>query len=149
MVTDHVKGYQHVGIPAEDIEETRKFYTSLGFKAKYETINNEKPVVFYELGDILIETYERKEGVAKVTGAVDHIALNAVDIVSCYEELKKGGFDIAEGPCHLPFWDHGVIYVVINGPNKERVEFIQQFKSEEEKDNALKALGIPEKAPEA
>ena len=148
MVTDHVKGYQHMGIPAENIEETKKFYTSLGFKVKYETINNGKPVAFFELGDILIETYEKEEGVTHRTGAIDHIALNAVDIVKCHEELKKGGFDIAEGPSHLPFWDHGVVFIVINGPNDERVEFIQQFRSEEEKDHALKALGIPEKAPE-
>lgn len=148
MVADNVKGYQHMGIPADNIEETRKFYTSLGFDVKYETVNNGKPVVFFELGDILIETYEKEEGVTHRTGAVDHIALNATDIVKCHEELKKGGFTIAEGPCHLPFWDHGVVYIVVNGPNDERVEFIQQFKSEEEKNNALKALGIPEKAPE-
>ncbi len=149
MVLDFIKGYQHIGIPANDIEETRKFYTSLGFKVKYETRNDGNPVMFFEQGDILIETYEKDEGVAMKSGAIDHIALNAVDIVKCCDEIKKGGFKVAEGPCHLPFWDHGVVYIVVCGPNEEKVEFIQQFKSEEEKDNALKALGIPEKAPEA
>ena len=55
--------------------------------------------------------------------------------------LKEEGYEFREGPAFLPYWEHGVEYVTILGPNQEIVEFIQKFASEEEKEKAVKALG--------
>ena len=126
MLTDFVTGYQHVGIPTNDMQATEEFYTSLGFKKIYETENN-GAVKFFQCGDILIETYEKNGQAAGVRGAIDHIALAVNDIEKCYAEAKEAGFNIVEGPESLPFWEKGVRYICIQGPNKEIVEFLQKF----------------------
>ena len=125
-LTDYVVGYQHVGIPAKDMEETKKFYEAIGFRTIYETTNNGGMVRFFSCGDILIETYE-KDQVAEARGAIDHIALAVNNIVVVAEEAEKQGFKIVEGPTFLPFWENGVKYICIEGPNKEIVEFLQKY----------------------
>lgn len=141
MLTQYVDGYQHIGIPTDDIKKTEGFYLGLGFKLKWETIYKGKPVEFLEGGNILIETYEKDEKVSNAIGAIDHIALACTDIVACVEEAKASGYVFREGPAFLPYWEHGVAYVTILGPNHEVVEFIQKFNSEEEKEKAVKTFG--------
>ncbi len=125
-LTDYVVGYQHIGIPAKDMEETKKFYEAIGFQSIYETTNNGGLVRFFSCGDILIETYE-KDAVADVRGAIDHVALAVNNIVAVAEEAEKQGFKVVEGPTFLPFWENGVKYICIEGPNKEIVEFLQKY----------------------
>ena len=67
--------------------------------------------------------------------------LKCTDIVTCVKEIREAGYYINEGPAFLPYWEHGVEYITILGPNHEVVEFIQKFASEEEKEKAVKALG--------
>lgn len=141
MLTQYVDGYQHVGIPTDDINKTEAFYAGLGFKLKWETVYRGVPVKFLEWGSILIEAYERKEGAANLIGAIDHIALSCTDIVSCVKEARALGYEFREGPAFLPYWEHGVGYVTILGPNQEVIEFIQRFKSVEEKERAVKEIG--------
>lgn len=141
MLTDFVKGYQHIGIPTDDIKKTVDFYTGLGFKVIWSTVYGGHPVSFLGLGDILIETYEKDAGASNTIGAIDHIALNCTDIVACVNEAKASGYVFREGPCYLPYWEHGVEYFTVLGPNHEIVEFIQKFTSEEQKEMAVKALG--------
>ena len=59
MLTQYVDGYQHIGIPTDDIKKTEEFYLSLGFKLKWATTYEGNPVKFFEYGNILIETYEK------------------------------------------------------------------------------------------
>ena len=59
MLTNFVDGYQHIGIPTDDINKTAEFYESLGFKLKWETVYGGNPVKFLEHGNIIIETYEK------------------------------------------------------------------------------------------
>lgn len=141
MLTRYVDGYQHIGIPTDDMEKTTEFYLSLGFKLKYETINNGNQVKFFECGNILIETYVRDGGASNTIGAIDHIALNCTDIAACVKAAREEGYEFREGPEFLPFWEHGVAYITILGPNQEIIEFIQKFSSEEEKEKAVKELG--------
>lgn len=141
MLTKYVDGYQHIGIPTDDINKTEEFYLGLGFQLKWETVYNGKPVKFLDWGNILIETYEKEEGASNVIGAIDHIALHCTDIVACIKEAKASGYEFREGPAFLPYWEHGVAYVTILGPNHEVVEFIQKFKSEEEKEKVVKEIG--------
>lgn len=123
---DFVKGYDHVGIPTNDMEATIAFYEALGFRKKWETENNGR-VVFFELGDIIIETYEKNGQAAGVRGAIDHVALRVSDIEKAEEEVRKTGYPIVEGPCFLPFWENGIRYICVQGPNMEIIEFLQKL----------------------
>lgn len=141
MLTDFVEGYQHIGIPTDDVEKTVDFYTGLGFKTIWTTVYEGHPVSFLGLGSIIIETYEKDGGALDRIGAIDHIALNCTDIVACVKEAEKSGYQFREGPCYLPYWEHGVEYFTILGPNQEIIEFIQKFSSEDQKEMAVKILG--------
>ena len=59
-------GVQHIGIPTENIEQTILFYEGLGFDKLYDTYkkNGEQKVVFLQLGNLIIETYE-EENISK------------------------------------------------------------------------------------
>jgi len=116
-------GLQHIGLPTNDIRKTIDFYAALGFEVVYQTVNNGEPVAFLRLGDLTFETYENGRAVG-VTGAVDHVAINVTDVEKARrlaDELKLNV--IEEG--QLPFWDNGVKYFTILGPNQEKIEFNQ------------------------
>ena len=127
MLTDFVTGYDHIGFPTNDMEATVKFYEAIGFKLVHATTNNGGKVNFFQHGDIIIETYEAFGKAAMVRGAIDHIALRVNDIDKCYEEIVAAGFNVIEGPNFLPFWENGIKYVCILGPNTEVVEFLQKM----------------------
>ena len=97
----------------------------------YETINESggnTPVAFLQAGDILIETYENKTAAMK-RGAIDHLALNVPDIEPVYALAKEKGYQFLESDeiVFLPFWENGVRYFLIEGPNKEPIEFLQKL----------------------
>ncbi len=127
MITDFVTGYDHIGIPTNDMEATTKFYEAIGFKMVHENSNNGGVVRFFQHGDIIIETYEVFGKAAMVRGAIDHIALRVSDVEKCYELAVEAGFNVIEGPNFLPFWENGIKYVCILGPNTEVVEFLQKM----------------------
>lgn len=127
---DYVTGIQHIGVPTNDLEATKKFYTGLGFELVYETINENGnvPVAFLQAGDILIETYENKKA-AMERGAIDHIALNVPDIEPVYALAKESGYRFLESDdiVFLPFWEKGIRYFLLEGPNEEAIEFLQKL----------------------
>ena len=116
-------GLQHIGVPTNDIAKTIDFYTALGFEVAHRANNNGALVAFLKLGDLVIETYQNGKAVHQA-GAVDHIAINVTDVNEARriaEEMKLN--IIEEGK--LPFWDNGVQYFTILGPNDEKLEFNQ------------------------
>jgi len=126
-IENYITGIQHVGIPAGDIEASIAFYESLGFKIAYETrLNDMFRVVYLELKGIVIETYET-DSPAGATGSIDHITLDVTDIDAVFELAKEKGYTITDGGGinFLPFWDNGIKYIMLEGPNKERVELTQ------------------------
>ena len=64
-----------------------------------------------------------------VRGAIDHIALNVPDIEPVYALAKESGYKFLEsdGIVDLPFWEKGIRYFLIEGPNKEVIEFLQKL----------------------
>ncbi len=120
-------GIQHIGIPTNDIEATIAFYQKLGFIPVLRTVNeqaNEK-VAFLRLHNLNIETYENKAAEMK-TGAIDHIAINCVSIEDAFSYINKEGLNTTSDTIHfLPFWEHGVRFFAIEGPNCEKIEFSQ------------------------
>ena len=103
-------GVQHIGIPTNDIEKTIAFY---------------EKVVFLKLGTLVVETYENHA--AKMEhGAIDHVALDVRDIEEIFQYINEAGLNSTQDTIHfLPFWENGVKFFTIEGPNKEKVEFSQ------------------------
>ncbi len=122
-------GMAHIGIPTKNIEETKAFYNSLGFKILLETFNEEakEKVAFLQLKDIVLETYETMNATEK-TGAVDHIAISVNNIEDVFTEIKNGGYCLLhENIQYLPFWENGVKFFMIKGPSEEKIEFCQKL----------------------
>lgn len=120
-----ITGFQHIGLPTNDMTATVGFYQSLGFKLAHKADNNGETVCFLRLGGLCIEAYENGKAVGKA-GAIDHIALNVEDIEAAWEAIHAAGCQTRETEIQaLPFWENGVRFFNITGPNGETVEFAQ------------------------
>ena len=126
-VKEQLNGIQHIGIPTNNIEATVHFYEKMGFETALRTLNEEagEKVAFLKLGSLVIETYENKAAKMKA-GAIDHVAIDVKDIEKVYEMINQAGLNTTNDTVHfLPFWENGVKFFTIEGPNKEKVEFSQ------------------------
>ena len=118
---ENVTGIQHLGIPTQDIRKTMDFYHDLGF----ETIWENGEVAFMQLGTLVIETYTAEE-TARCNGAIDHVALNVKDIEAAWRDARACGYETQDSEINfLPFFERGVKFFTIIGPNREKVEFNQ------------------------
>lgn len=118
-------GLQHIGIPTGNMEKTCAFYTELGFEKVYETVlHGTQHVVFLRFGNLTLECYEGE--CAGKAGAIDHIAINCTDIEAAYATVKENGYTIvSDGIEELPFWENGVRFFTIEGPDAVKVELNQ------------------------
>ncbi|MCC8065592.1 MAG: VOC family protein [Clostridiales bacterium] len=123
---NYVNGVAHIGVPTTDMEATLQFYGDLGFELIHSNTNNGGRVCFLECQNVQIETYEAETS-AMVRGGIDHVALDCTDIEACFEEVKKLPYPILEGITFLPFWEKGIRYFLVQGPNMEVVEFCQKL----------------------
>ena len=124
---EQLNGIQHIGIPTNDIEKTIAFYQKLGFEIALQTANEEanEKVAFLKLETLVIETYENKAAKME-SGAIDHVAISVKDIEEVYRYIEENQMNTTSDTIHfLPFWDNGVRFFTIEGPNKEKVEFSQ------------------------
>lgn len=113
---DNATGFQHMGFPTNNLQETVAFYEKLGFSVALRTYNEEagEAVAFLQLGNLMLEIYE------------NHQAIDVKDIEAAYEEVCALGLNNQKDTIHfLPFWEHGVKYFKITGPNCEVIEFSQ------------------------
>lgn len=118
-------GLQHIGVPAKDLQESVAFYESLGFVQVWPDKADMAGVAFLRLGSCVIETYAAEQ-TAKCAGAVDHIALNVCDIEAAFAAVRAGGYRMLDESIQaLPFYQNGVRYFTILGPNEEKIEFNQ------------------------
>lgn len=125
----YINGVQHIGIETNVFDETIKFYLQFGFENIYQTVIKEtgQKVVFLALEAYLLEVYEGEMDRDKGLGALEHLALDCNDIEGLYKEIKKEDIKILTDIEYLPFWDNGIKYFIIQGPNKEKVEFCQRL----------------------
>lgn len=120
-------GIQHIGIPTSEIEKTIQFYEDLGFENVHtnQVPANGAKVAFLQMGNLMIETYA--EGGNGLDGAINHFAIDCTDIQAAYAWIQEHGYTIvSNGIEELPFWESGVAFFIIEGPNKERIEFCQR-----------------------
>ena len=130
-IAEHVTGLQHLGLPTAALDETAAFYESLGFVRAHSTVNpgTGERVCFLTCGGLCIETYECAAP-ARRPGAIDHLALDVDDIESAWEEVRMAGLAPLEDAIQfLPFWENGVRFFNLLGPNGETVEFSQRPRS--------------------
>ncbi len=138
LLAGNLTGPQHLGIPVTDITRSKEFYGRLGFR---EIMNAEVPegtgtirVAMMDLNGFIIEVYqypaEDLPGIrSRKDGHIDHIALNVKDVDKAFQELKAAGLDVLEKePIFLPFWEKGVRFFNVRGPDGERVEFAERLK---------------------
>ena len=124
---DFTLGLQHVGLPTNDLKATIAFYESLGFETVYQVKNEAagEDVAFLRLKNLTIEAYENGRA-AMQSGATDHIAIDVSDVEAAYRLAQEQGYQIvSNGVEFLPFWQNGVKFFILLGPNQERVEFNQ------------------------
>ena len=128
-VSEFASGLQHIGIPSKDLDETILFFTEIGFDIAHtnKDPNNGARVVFMNLGNLMIEAYESDEAAMKI-GAIEHIAIDVTDIEAVYDVINKHGLNNTKDEIHfLPYWENGVRFFTIEGPDKEKVEFSQKL----------------------
>lgn len=126
-VKDFCTGVQHIGIPTNNLDETIRFYEQLGFNVALKTQNGEEAVAFLQLHNLVIETYENRSAVLQA-GAIDHIAIDVKEIDALFETVKAKGFHLLDNRVNaLPFWENGVRFFTILGPNKEKIEFCERL----------------------
>lgn len=141
-IKDFTTGVQHIGIPTNNIEETINFYQTLGFTTALRTINGTEEVAFLQLHNLVIETYQNRQA-AMAYGAIDHIAIDVKNIDALFEEVKAKAIEAEKVATEkqatplsrmldtqvngLPFWEKGVKFFTIEGPNKEKIEFCERL----------------------
>ena len=95
-----LKRVDHVGIAVKNLDESVKFYESLGFKATgYEVVAEQKvKVAFLPCGDSELELLESTEPdgpiarfIEKNGPGIQHIAIRVDDLDKALEELKEKG----------------------------------------------------------
>jgi len=127
-IAAHINGFQHLGLPTNDLEKTIEFYEKLGFVViRREEIPTDR-VAFLRLHNMVIEAYESKVGVSAkgFDGAIDHIALDVDDVEAVFEAVKAAGLTpMTEEIQFLPFWENGFKYFKVLDPNNAPVEFGQ------------------------
>jgi len=136
LLQNNLQGLQHLGLPVTDMERSMGFYMNFGFveamRADLHRENGTIHVAMMQKDGLTIELYQlpgaqREEIAARKDGHFDHIALNVLDIEQAYAEVAAAGFEILEkdAPVFLPFWEHGVRYFTVRGPDGEKLEFNQ------------------------
>ena len=124
-----IVGVAHIGLPTNDLKKTIEFYKSLGFEVILETYNEKakEKVAFLQIQNYCIESFENGQSVM-ADGAYQHVALDVRDIEEMYKKICENGYEvITDGIEQLPFWDNGVKFFMITGPNEERIEFCQKL----------------------
>ena len=133
-IKENVTGLQHLGIPAVDLQKSIDWYRELlGFELIEEKNMPEANchAAFVKKGDLVIELYQNdpesvKEVAGRKDGHIDHVALNVKDVHAAFEELKAAGCTMLDSEVQsLPFFENGVAWFTILGPNNEKVEFNQ------------------------
>lgn len=134
---DLITGLQHIGIPVFSLEDSVQFYESLSFTSFHskDIVREEGNirVAFVELHGLVLELYEfEKEYLEDIKkrndGHIDHIALNVTDIDAVYKIISEGTYKILDKEIQfIPFFDKGVRFFSILGPNNEKIEFNQRI----------------------
>ncbi|RBP97572.1 glyoxalase/bleomycin resistance/extradiol dioxygenase family protein [Bifidobacterium aemilianum] len=130
VMTAFTTDLQHSGMPAKDLDETIRFYTEvMGFELAGLFHNGDNRCAFLRYGHLTVETWEGDPANMR-DGAINHWAFDTPDIDAAFENAKRLGLDFKDTEIQaIPtFWDKGIRYFNIYGPNHETIEFCQIVK---------------------
>lgn len=132
---NNINGWAHLGIPVTDIHRSEAFYQQFGFEKVMQAVipveDQEIKASMMMFNDFTIEVYQLlpadlEDIRMRKDGYIDHVALNVKDVNKAFDELKTSGISpLEDEPVELPFWDNGVKYFSVRGPDGEKVEFNQ------------------------
>ena len=109
----------------EIIEDYAERHQVCPFELALDVMNEDTRVCFLKLCNVCVEAYENGQAVGH-PGAIHHIALDVDDVYAAWEAVTAAGFvPMEKEPRFLPFWENGVKFFNITGPNMEIVEFSQ------------------------
>lgn len=117
----------HIGLIVKDIERSCQFYQEL-CGCKFEEMSYESDLVkiqFLSADGVLIEVLQhlKPDPVEnRWRGVVDHIAFLVDDVEAVLAKMRSAGVTVLEGP-RLSII--GAMIAFVEGPDGERVEFIQ------------------------
>lgn len=120
----HIKGIQHIGIPTRQYGESLAFYRSLGFEIVNEETYGGHRTAFLRIHNVMLEVYESEE-TAEATGSIDHIALGVEGIDRLFRNMRKEYHVLSDTIEELPYWENGIRYFKVLGPNREVIEFCE------------------------
>ncbi|GEO70713.1 VOC family protein [Levilactobacillus acidifarinae] len=128
-IQDYFTGIQHVGIPSADLDKTIAFYKSIGFEQAGLFPNGDNRCAFMKFGNLIIETWEG-DPTNPQAGAINHISLNTTDVDQAFAAAKEQGLNLVNDEIQsIPtFWDKGIRFFNILGPNHETIEFCEILK---------------------
>ena len=137
MLELRVTGLQHLGVPVTDIARSKVFYTRLGFHevmaTPLHTESGDIQVAMMKTGEFVLELYQLpNKALVEIStrghGHIDHFALDVDDIPQVFDTVKAAGLvSLEREPVFVPFWDKGVFYFNIEGPDGEKIEFNQRL----------------------
>jgi len=119
-----MKGLCHIGIMTDNAEASVRWYCDkLGFRPWYAGKMGPMTLTFVEGYGMVVEFVAagRFEGM----GAVDHIALEVINIEAAVADLRAKGVDIPDPGCAPDFFPSGMKNVFFKGPNGEKLEFVE------------------------
>lgn len=132
MLKDKFDDIQHIGIPTKDLKATEKFWLALGFTkvGEFDTDVQSNGVIFMQKAHLMIESWlDGGNQATGIAGAINHISLNTTEIQEAFNFAKQENFDLIDSEVQsLDFWDKGIKYFNIKGPNGEIVEFCERLK---------------------
>ena len=129
---DGVIGLQHIGIPCQVLDKAIDFYEKLGFEVLGKFTNERKfglqRVCFVRYGGLVLELYDGESAPCQ-DGAVNHFALDVTgDIDVLYQQCARMGLKCVSNGIHfLPFWENGIRYFIVEGPNAEKIELCKKI----------------------
>ncbi|BDR13264.1 VOC family protein [Vibrio sp. STUT-A11] len=127
---DNIQSYTgHIGIPVQDVETSVNFYQKLGFdileRHQLDSGNGGKNhIAFATKNGVLLEFYQlHGETTSKREGAINHVAIKVENLGEVQNLLGELDIPLVDGPTSLPFGQNGMTYMMIEGPDRERIEF--------------------------
>ena len=80
-----------------------------------------------QLKNLVMEFYEGDASNIQ-NGAIDHLAIDVKDIDKVFAFVKSLGVELLNQEVQaLPFWEKGVRFFTIVGPNNEKIEFCERL----------------------
>lgn len=132
-----LQGWSHLAVKVRDLERTSSFYRKLGFRpcdeGYVDTPQGTMKLAFLALGDFQIEVIEvcpsmRDDLNNRKNGVIDHLALEVSDVTEAWRICQKEGISLITPVVReLSLFEHGVRYLMVEGPDGEVIELCQKL----------------------